>query len=236
MSPAKGKEPRIYIERFTLNQRLQHIALMLSFSLLALTGLPVRYPNSPVSAFIINALGGYTMRGILHRVGAVVLIGLCVYHGLYSLASRRGRSELRALLPAKKDFLDLFHMLKRYFTLAPAGPKFDRYNYIEKFEYFAVGWGSVLMILTGLMLWLPGRTVQILPMWAVDIARVVHSWEALLAFLTILIWHMYHAHLKPGHFPMNVSWLTGKVSREDMMEDHPLEYERLTAEGKEEAQ
>lgn len=229
-TPPRDKKQQAYFERLSLNQRVQHIVLMLSFTLLVVTGLPVRYPDSPVSAFVINLLGGYTMRAVLHRVGAVILIALTVYHAFYTVLARRGRAELREFLPAKKDFLDLFHMLRYYFTLAPAGPKFGRYNYIEKFEYFAVGWGSVVMILTGFMLWLPGRALQILPMWALDIARVVHSWEALLAFLTILIWHTYHVHFKPGRFPMDWSWLTGKMSRDEMAHEHPLEYEKLTAE------
>ena len=215
-----------YYERLTLNQRIQHIVLMLSFTLLVVTGLPVRYPNSQVSQFIISTLGGYAMRSMLHRIGAVMLIGLVIYHVIYTALSRRGRAELGTLMPAKKDFTDLFTMLKYYFGLAPVGPRFDRYDYIEKFEYWAVGWGSVVMILTGFMLWFPAQTLRIFPMWALDIARVVHSYEALLAFLTILIWHMYHVHLKPGRFPVNMSWLTGRVTEDDMKHDHPLEYER----------
>lgn len=229
-SSARGSGTGTYFERFTLNQRIQHITLMLSFSLLVLTGFPVRYPDSAVSGFIINVLGGYTARGVLHRVCAVILIGLAVYHVFYTMLARRGRSELHALLPRRKDFADLFHMLKYCFTFAPTGPRFDRYNYVEKFEYFAVGWGSALMILTGFVLWFAEQALRILPMWAVDIARVAHSYEALLAFLTILIWHFYHAHLKPGRFPMDRSWLTGKVSEAEMMHNHPLEHERLMAE------
>lgn len=216
-------------ERLTLNQRVQHIVLMVSFSLLVLTGLPVRYPYSPISSFIINALGGYETRGIIHRAAAITLIGLTFYHLGYSAFSRRGRAELLALAPKKKDFVDLFDMLKLFFGFARSGPKFDRYNYIEKFEYFAVGWGSVVMIVTGLMLWFPAQALRFVPMWILDIARIIHSWEALLAFLTILIWHMYHAHLRPGTFPMNWVWLNGMISEEDMKHHHPLEYERLKA-------
>lgn len=218
-----------HFERFSLNRRIQHIVLMFSFTLLVITGLPVRYSNSPVSAMIIKMLGGFTARAVLHRVGAVMLIALAIYHVVHTALSREGRYEFRALLPRWKDFTDLFQMLKFFFMFAQSKPKFDRYNYIEKFEYFAVGWGTVVMILTGLILWFEERSIVFLPLWAIDIARVVHSWEALLAFLTILIWHMYHVHLKPGHFPMDRVWIDGKISEEDMKRNHPLEYERIVS-------
>ncbi|MCL6518782.1 MAG: hypothetical protein K6T99_03040 [Armatimonadetes bacterium] len=227
LAEKRQAEKTRYFERFSLNRRIQHIVLMFSFTLLVITGLPVRYSDSQISATVIQIMGGFTARAILHRVGAIILICLAVYHVIHTALTHEGRNEFRALLPRWKDFTDLFHMLKYFFALAKSKPKFDRYNYIEKFEYFAVSWGSVVMILTGFILWFEDKSINILPLWALDVARAVHSWEALLAFLTILIWHMYHVHLKPGHFPMDRVWIDGKISEDKIKHNHPLEYERI---------
>jgi len=224
-SPTSKSEPSF--ERLTRNQRVQHIVLMASFFLLVITGFPVKYPETAASSGIIGFLGGFTMRAVLHRIGAVVLIGLTGYHICYTMFTRIGHFEFLALMPNKKDISDTFHMIKFYLGLASDRPRFDRYNYIEKFEYLAVGWGSVLMIATGIVLWFEGEAMLILPKWALDVARVIHSYEALLAFLAIIIWHFYHVHLNPDVFPMSKIWLTGKISEHDMKEDHPLEYERM---------
>jgi len=227
MARDSGSSVGRYFERLTLNQRIQHIVLMISFSTLVLTGLPVRYPESSVSSRIIWLLGGFGMRSMLHRCAAIILILLTVYHVCYTIFSRRGRSEVWALTPNLKDAFDVFHMMKYYFGLASAKPRFGRYGFIEKFEYLAVGWGSVIMIGTGLMLWFPAKTMLFLPKWALDVARIVHSYEALLAFLAIVIWHFYQVHLNPDVFPMSRVWLDGKISEHDMKEHHPVEYERI---------
>jgi len=111
--------------------------------------------------------------------------------------------------------------------LAPVRPRFGRYNFIEKFEYLAVGWGSVIMIGTGVLLWAPHVSLMFLPKWVMDIAFAVHSWEAILAFLAIIVWHMYNVHVNPAVFPMSRVWLTGRISLHELRENHPLEYERL---------
>ena len=152
-----------YFERLTRNQRVQHIVLMLSFFALVITGFPVRYPDAPVSSGIIGFLGGFTMRAVLHRVCATVLIGLTGYHIIYSVFTRRGRAELCALTPNFKDMWDAVHMIKFYLGLSSDTPRFDRYNYIEKFEYLAVGWGSVVMIATGFLLWFEEQAMVVLP-------------------------------------------------------------------------
>ena len=216
-----------YFERLTRNQRVQHIVLMVSFFALVITGFPVRYPDAPASSEIIGFMGGFTMRAVLHRLSAVVLIGLTGYHIAYSVFTRRGRSELCALAPNLRDMWDALHMIKFYLGLSSDTPKFDRYNYIEKFEYLAVGWGSVVMIATGFLLWFEEHAMLVLPKWTLDIGRVIHSYEALLAFLAIIIWHFYHVHLNPETFPMSKVWLNGKISEHEMKAHHPLEYERM---------
>lgn len=228
MNPTGNSGTERYFERLTLNQRIQHIILLTSFMTLVLTGMPVRYPSSPASSVIIYLLGGFASRAFIHRVAAIILIVLTAYHIGYTFLSPRGRSELKALIPNFKDLFDAINMTLFYVGLRKKTPLFDRYNFIEKFEYLAVGWGSVVMIGTGLVLWYQNEAMIYLPKWTLDVARVIHSYEGLLAFLAIIIWHFYHVHLNPEVFPMSKIWLTGKISEHDLKEHHPLEYERIT--------
>lgn len=225
-SSANPGNERFY-ERLTLNERIQHMVLMASFFLLVLTGLPLRFPEAPGSALIVELLGGFTIRGALHRLGAVMLIGLTIYHFLYVALSRRGRSELWQLAPRPKDLFDAIQDVMFYIGLEDRKPRFDRYSYIEKFEYLAVVWGSLVMIATGFLLWFEDQALELIPKWVLDVASIIHSWEAILAFLAIIIWHFYHVHLNPEVFPMSRVWLTGQVSEHDLKANHPMEYERL---------
>lgn len=217
-------------ERLTLNQRIQHFILIFSFTLLVVTGMPISYADWPVSRFLVAAMGGVTFRAFLHRIGALMLIGICVYHLFYVMFSKRGRDDLGELTPGLKDATDLIQMLKYYFGLAETKPRFGRYNYIEKFEYLAMGWGSAVMIVTGFVLWFEDQALMILPKWMWDVANIVHSYEAVLAFLAIVIWHLYHVHLNPESFPMSRIFLTGRITEHELKELHPLEYEKIMAE------
>lgn len=216
-----------YFERLSLSQRIQHITLMVSFILLTVTGLPVRYPDSQASEIVVRAMGGITARGMIHRGAAVILIGICIYHVFFVLFSKRGHDDLMAFMPKKKDAVDLYQQVRYLFGLSKTGPKYDRFNWIEKFEYLAMGWGSVVMIATGAMLWFENQAMLVFPKWMMDIAQVIHSYEALLAFLAIVIWHCYHVHWNPESFPMSRVWLTGLISEEELKTHHPLEYDRI---------
>lgn len=216
-------------ERLSLSQRIQHMVLIFSFTLLIVTGMPVLFAGSPASEALVRSVGGMTARAWLHRFGAVLLIGVCAYHLFYVLYSRRGREDFGELIPGLKDGKDAIQMLKYYFGLAPVGPRFGRFNYIEKFEYLAMGWGSAIMILTGLALWFQDQAMLVLPKWALDIANIIHGYEAVLAFLAIVIWHFYHVHLNPESFPMSRVWLTGKITERELKHNHPLEYEDIMA-------
>lgn len=216
-----------YFVRLTVNQRAQHIILMISFFGLVLTGLPVRYAFWPISSFIVHLLGGFEMRALLHRVAAIILIVVTTYHLVYSFVTPRGRSELIAMIPKVKDGFDALNMILFYLGFKSEKPQFDRFNFIEKFEYLALGWGTVVMVGTGLMLWFEDQAMTFLPKWALDVAKIIHSYEALLAFLAIIIWHFYHVHFNPEVFPMSKVWLTGMISEHDLRENHPLEYARI---------
>ncbi len=221
---------RCYV-RMTLNQRIQHIVLMVSFFTLVATCLPLTFPDAPGSAAVVRLLGGFTTRSVIHRAAAIVLILLSVYHVFYMVFSRRGRMEIKALTPRVDDLLDAVDMIKFYLGFSNHKPLFDRYNFIEKFEYLALAWGSAIMIGSGLVLWFEEEAMRVLPKWALDVAKVVHSYEAILAFLAIIIWHFYHVHLNPEVFPMSRVWLDGKISEHDLRELHPLEYARVLKDG-----
>ena len=153
--------------------------------------------------------GSFTLRGILHRTAAVALIGISIYHTFYCLFSPRGNRDLREMVPLFKDFKDIFGMISYNLGRRDSHPRFGRFNFIEKFEYYAVAWGSFVMILTGAALWFPVEATILFPRWVLDIIRVVHGFEAILAFLAIIIWHMYNVHLNPEVFPMSRIWLNG---------------------------
>ena len=227
MSNQYASTNKRYFERLTLNQRIQHVIMMTSFFLLVATGLPVLFHQASASPAVIAFFGGFAMRSALHRVGAITLIGVCIYHVFHALFTRRGHEDFMAFMPNWKDLLDAIGMMKFYFGFSRNTPRFDRYNFIEKFEYLALGWGSVVMIITGFILWFEEQAMLVLPKWALDVAAVVHGYEAMLAFLAIIVWHFYHVHFKPGVFPMSRIWLDGKISEHEMKEDHPIEHERI---------
>lgn len=220
----------VKVRRFTRNQLLQHGVLIVSFVLLLLTGFPVRYASSPAAGWLVQAFGGVTMRGAIHRVVAVVLIGVCVWHLIWTIFTRRGRADFMNMLPEIRDIGRAIGMLKYYLGLAMEMPGFGRFNLIEKFEYLAMGWGSVVMIVTGFALWFPEAALRMMPKWGLDVCHIVHGYEAVLAFLAITIWHFYHVHFKPGLFPMSRVFLDGEVTLAEMRHEHRLEYERLTSE------
>jgi len=195
----------------TLNQRVQHWILLLSFILLALTGFALKYPDSWM-AWLLG--GSETLRRIAHRVAGVVLLILGLYHAGYMLLTREGRQGLRDFRPVRQDLADLLHNLRFHLGLRDERPRFPRFSYAEKAEYLAVVWGTVLMGITGLMLWFEVQVIHWLPRWSIDIATAIHFYEAILAVLAILVWHSYHVMLDPDVYPLNWAFWDGRVPEE----------------------
>ena len=215
--------------RFSLVFRIQHIVLFLSTITLIITGLPLKFHDTRWAEAFFRAVGGVEASGFIHRVGASALIGFGVFHMLYIIFTSEGRGHFRELLPRVKDVTDVVKNVLHFFGFSKDGPKFGRFSYIEKFDYWAVYWGTVIMIGTGLMLWFKDFTMSKLPKIILDAALEAHSDEALLATLAIVVWHFYNVHFSPDHFPMNLTWWNGKLSAKKMKDHHPLEYEKLTA-------
>ena len=220
--------------RFGKNIRAQHFILAVSMVLLILSGLPVRFHDSVVWKFFMFLIGGIHNSTFLHRVGATGLMLICVWHVTWLAFSRQGRKDFIALLPAPKDLFDIIKNIRYFLRLTEEKAKFDRFSYIEKFDYWAVYWGVVVMVGSGLLLWFQDVTLHYLPKFVLDIAKEMHRDEALLATLAIVIWHMYNAHLNPHKFPGTLVIWNGLMTKEEMIDEHPLEYEKRLKEREDE--
>jgi formate dehydrogenase gamma subunit len=221
---------RLYL-RMTVNERLQHGTLVLSFVALVITGFMLQFPEAWWVMHIRHRIGHlFEWRSNIHRVAGVVLIAAGAWHIAYLALTKRGRRLFRDLLPVVKDVADALGVLRYNLGLAPEKPKFGRFSYIEKTEYWAMMWGSVVMGLTGALLWFENTSIRLFTKLGYDVSRTVHLYEAVLATLAIIIWHFYFVIFNPDIYPMNLSWLTGWLSEKEMKEDHPLELERIEAE------
>ncbi|HEU5337196.1 MAG TPA: cytochrome b/b6 domain-containing protein [Terriglobales bacterium] len=220
---ARRKADNRVLVRMTLNQRVQHLTLLSSFFVLVITGFALKFPDSWFGAMV----GGETVRGIVHRVAAVVLISLGFYHVIYAAVSGEGRRLVRDFLPTVKDAGDVLQNLAHYLEMRAQKPQFGRFNYAEKAEYWALVWGMVVMAGTGIMLWAKVTVGDLIPRWWLDVASAVHFYEAVLATLAILAWHFYQVFFDPDTYPMNWAWYDGKMSLEHYREEHALDTSTL---------
>ena len=215
--------PKRTVLRMTLAQRVQHWLLLVSFITLAITGFALKYPDSWIAYLVGNS---EPFRRISHRAAAVLMMLLAVYHAYYLLATREGRKLLWEMLPRIKDITDVFGNL-RYLLFGGLKPKFARFGYPEKAEYWAVVWGTIIMGVTGLIIWFKFGFTLWLPRWMIDVANTIHYYEAILAVLAIIVWHFYHVIFDPDVFPVNWAWWDGRVSAEWYEEEHGLDHETL---------
>jgi len=254
-NPSLIRDDEVFL-RMNVAERIQHIVLIITFLILMLTGLPLIFYELKFLKPIFSLEKSFYVRGILHRIAAVGLILNVIWHAYYTIFTKRGRNNFKELLPKLKDFKDAFELfwhnlglmrflnrkgfLKKFFIAHPywlfeRAPEFGRYNFIEKFEYWAVVWGSVVMIISGFFMWNVELSLSLFPLWVHNIFVIVHGYEALLAFLAVIIWHMYNVHLNPEVFPMSKVWLNGKITGKELRTLHPLEYQKILEERKERA-
>ncbi len=220
----RRQRQRRIVTRMTRAQRIQHLLLLSSFFILVITGFALKYPDSWFAGLLHMS---EKVRGIIHRVAGSVLIGVGVAHVCYLLAAREGRRLFRDFLPELKDATDLVDNMRHYLGFQADKPAFKRFTYGEKAEYWALVWGTVVMALTGLSLWFKVQFGHFLPRYWLDIATAIHFYEAILATLAIVVWHMYAVIFDPDVYPMNWAWFDGKMSVEHYEDEHALDGETI---------
>jgi cytochrome b subunit of formate dehydrogenase len=196
--------------RFVWSERLQHIVLTITFLVLAYSGFARRFPEAWWSLPFKLFQNPASARGMVHRIAAGIFIALCGYHLWFVASTRRGKEQLKALKPGFQDFRDLVATAKYDLGISKVPPAFGKFSYIEKSEYWALVWGSAIMIITGLALVFANFTLRYFPLWVAELVTSIHFYEAVLATLAILVWHFYWTIFDPNVYPMNWSWITGR--------------------------
>lgn len=214
--------------RMTVNERIQHATMAISFMILVITGFMLRYPNTWWVSHIRD-LSSHAVeyRSWIHRIAAIIMILVSLYHIYYISFTQRGRELVKDLFPKLKDFTDAIGVAKFNLGLSKDKPKLDRFSYVEKAEYWALVWGTIVMSLTGLLMWIYIDYIGVFSKLDWDIARTIHYYEAWLAFLAIVVWHFYFVIFNPDIYPMSLAWFKGTITEEEMAEEHPLELERI---------
>ncbi len=215
-----------WFERMTPAERIQHGLLAVSFFTLVYTGFALKFPESILFRWMARLEGAYAWRSLTHRVAAVVMTAVALYHVWY-LTTKRGRKLVVDLFPRISDAFDLVNNTLWLVGLRREGAKFDRFGYIEKAEYWALIWGTVVMTLTGGLLWFNNSSMRELPKWILDLATVIHYYEAWLAFLAIVVWHLYMNIANPEVYPLNWTFITGRISEAQLRHEHYLEWKRI---------
>lgn len=224
--------------RFPVFFRILHMIMVVSFLTLTITGMTLKFSYAPWAVLISKLLGGFEVSRFLHRCAAVALLGIFIAHLWYIFSGKRKRRKSLknmlfgpdSILFLKKDWKEFIATVKWYTGKGPY-PKYGRWTYWEKFDYFAVLWGVMVIGGSGLMLWFPESFTHVLPGWVINVATIVHSDEALLAAGFIFTVHFFNTHFRPEKFPMDTVIFTGRMSLEDLKRERPKEYESLVARG-----
>ena len=215
------------VVRFSGGQRLQHLLVMVLFVALALTGFPQKFPDAPWAQGLVDAMGGLGGARFLHRAAGLAFAALATAHLAGAALRLMLRRQALTLVPGRQDFRDVVANLRYYLGAAEEPPPFDHFDYREKFEYWGMAMGAVVMTFTGLVLYFPLRITRLLPGEIIPVAKVTHSNEGLLAFLVVIVWHIYNVHLAPEVFPFNTTIFTGRITVDQLRHHHALEHARL---------
>ncbi len=240
---------KVYV-RFRSVDRLCHSLLIVSFMLLVVTGMPLKFHSAPFAQFLFACFGGARAAGRLHRFGALLTLGYFVIHLLSLIGPTRrarsqyidaqGRFSLKGFfafatgpdspIPNLQDLRDFIANVKWFVGRGPR-PSFDRFTYWEKFDYFAVFWGVTVIGLSGLVMWFPLQITQVFPGWIINVAHFVHSDEALLAAGFIFTFHFFNSNFRPEKFPLDLVMFSGRVTESEMRHEHARQYDRLSKTG-----
>ncbi len=225
--PRKHHSPKMYL-RMSLDERLQHGTLLVSFTVLVITGFALRFPDAWwVETIRSISPAMFELRSWSHRIAGVIMVLASLYHVYYLFFVPRGKQLLRDMLPVREDISQVVGVFKYYFGYSSEKPQFRRFSYIEKVEYWALIWGTIVMAVTGFILWFDNTFMGLLTKLGWDIARTVHYYEAWLATLAIVVWHFYFVIFNPDTYPLNLAFWKGTLTEEEMEEEHPLELEEI---------
>jgi cytochrome b subunit of formate dehydrogenase len=232
------KRTKLEFQRFTRLQRILHILMIVSFLSLALTGLTLKFAYTKWAYILSHILGGFESTGFIHRFAAVIMLGVFLTHLIdVGRMKRKEKKTLKQLIFGpdsmmfnKKDLKDLIGSIK-WFLGKGERPEYGRWTYWEKFDYFAVFWGIFVIGSTGMTLWFPEFFTRFIPGWAINVATIIHSDEALLATGFIFTVHFFNTHLRPEKFPMDIVIFSGRVGLEEFESDRPEEYKQITEKG-----
>ena len=211
--------------------RVAHWGIMVSFPTLVVTGFALKYPDSWWAKPLLMWEASTGVRGGLHRVAAVIMIAATLYHFVHLALNKRDRSFIWAMIPTIKDARDMIDVFLYNLGFSQKEPKFAKFNYAEKMEYWAFMWGTVVMAISGFLLWFDNFTLRHFPKWVSDAATAIHWYEALLATFSILIWHFYLVIFDPMIYPMDTAWLDGKIPADHYRHTRPVYYQQLLKAG-----
>lgn len=214
----------VYFVRFSTGQIIQHILWGVSFIVLALTGLAHKYAGSEFADMVLLIFGGAEGREVAHRIAAFVWAGTGFYHIIYYSLFYYGEKKMKL---GKKDWHDFKRNWEYLLGKNNEEPRFDRFSWSEKFEYWASWVGVFVMTVTGLLMFFAFPAMKFIPYAVIDWARIIHGWEAILAVAVIIEFHLYMTLFRPKIFPMAKQWFTGTLTLEEMKEEHPLELEDI---------
>jgi cytochrome b subunit of formate dehydrogenase len=219
--------PGGYIKRFNTGRIIEHHLNAIAFAILVITGLSQKFHELSISQWIIINLGGIDTVRLIHRYTGLSFAVLTIQHIIVASTGVIFKKWPASIVINLNDFRDAIHNLRYYFGLTDHPAMCDRYDYKQKFEYWGVVVGGLLMITTGLILWFPTDVAKFLPGEIIPAAKAAHTNEALLAFLVIVTWHIYNSIFSPEVFPLDTTIFTGRISRERMLHEHPVELARI---------
>ncbi|MCK5254906.1 MAG: DUF4405 domain-containing protein, partial [Deltaproteobacteria bacterium] len=226
-------------KRYSIHIVITHLLMTISFTVAVVTGLPLFFHNAELSHQVINLMGGIDVTRLIHRVNAMVFTLDCLYHllvlffGTIPKLSKGTFDIRRTQFPLWKDLKDLYFDFRYFLGLEERRPRMEKFMYKQKLHYLAMVWGCSVLTLSGCCLLFPEFMVNYLPFPRIsfNILRLMHAEESVLAFLVITLWHLYNVHTAPGRFPIQWTFLNGKITRDHQIEEHFLEYERQVKEG-----
>src|SRR5579863_10119283 len=234
---SSAKKSGRFFVRFTRAQRIMHAVLFSTFLGLAATGLPLRFSESIWARRLATEVGGFGAILFFHKLCAIVLTIAFAIH-VKEIFSRgilhREKGVFwgaTSMVANWKDVKDMFGHFRWFLGMGPK-PVFERYAYWEKFDYWAVFWGMIVIGFSGYAMWFAPFFAHFLPGWALNAVLVIHSEEGLLAILFIFSIHFVNTHLRPGSFPMDMVIFTGVESEDEFRHKRPLEFARMLKEGK----